>query len=312
MTTRLVRFVAVFFVVALAALPARAEGKRDKGQKPVDQGHRAYNLGHWADALTLFEKAYEDSGDSALLFNLAETHRQLGHTADAIRLYNSYLREQPNGPEHEAAATEIKNLSGNGAAKAPPAATAPPPMTPPPARPVASPPPPPPPAPARPAPPPPARPAPPPPAPPPPAATNPWPPPAPPPPAAAAPPPGSAPVAPLGPAPTVTSAPPGAPPPATDTSLLVSQPPPPAQHKSKVPVIIGAAATGAFVAGAIAFTLSSNSLYNDLKSSCGVTAMGCSQSQVDGVKTRDHAATAFWIAAGVAAVATSVLLIVRF
>jgi hypothetical protein len=309
MTTRLVRFAAVFFVVALAALPARAEGKRDKGQRPVDQGHRAYNLGHWSDALAAFEKAYEESGDSAILFNLAETHRQLGHTADAIRLYNSYLRELPNGPDHEAAATEIKNLSGNGGAKAAPAATAPPPVTPAPAKPapppVATTPPPVAPAPAKPATPPPA---------PPPTASYPSHP-APaaiPPPAAASPPPGSAPVAPLGPAPTVTTAPPGAPPPASDSSLLVSQPPPPAQHRSKVPVIIGAAATGAFVAGAIAFTLSSNSLYNDLKSSCGVTAMGCSQSQVDGVKTRDHAATAFWIAAGAAAVATSVLLIIRF
>jgi hypothetical protein len=94
--------------------------------------------------------------------------------------------------------------------------------------------------------------------------------------------------------------------------LLVTQPPPPAPHRSKVPVIIGAAATGVFAAGAIAFSLSSNSLYNDLQSSCGKTAMGCSQSDVDRVKTRDHAATAFWIAAGAAAVATSVLLIVRF
>ena len=40
--------------------------------------------------------------------------------------------------------------------------------------------------------------------------------------------------------------------------------------------------------------------------------MGCAQSQVDSVKTRDHAATAFWILAGAAAVATSVVLVVRF
>jgi hypothetical protein len=94
--------------------------------------------------------------------------------------------------------------------------------------------------------------------------------------------------------------------------LLVTQPPPPPPHRSKVPVIVGAAATGAFAAVAIGFSVSSNNLYNDLQSTCGKTAAGCMQSQVDGVKTRDHAATAFWIAAGAAAVATSVLLIVRF
>jgi hypothetical protein len=308
MPARFIRFLVVVFTFALVAVPARGESKHDKGQKLVEQGRRAYNLGHWAEALAAFEKAYETSGDSALLFNLAESHRQLGHTGDALRLYNEYLREMPTGSDREAAAAEIRNLGGTGAAKS--AAAGPPPATTPP--PVAA-------APAKPAPPPPAppppvaaaaaKPAPPPPAPPPPVASNP------PPPMAAAPPPpapaGAAPVAPIGPAPSGAAPPPVAAPPAAESPLLVTQAPPPAHH-SKVPVIIGAAATGAFVVGAVAFTLSSNSLYNDLKTSCGVTAMGCSQSQVDGVKTRDHAATAFWIAAGVAAVATSVLLVVRF
>jgi hypothetical protein len=113
------------------------------------------------------------------------------------------------------------------------------------------------------------------------------------------------------PAPGAEPFPPAATPPPGDANLLVGQPPPPA-HKSKVPVIIGAAATGALAAGAIGFMLSSNNLYSELQSTCGVTAMGCSQSQVDGVKTRDHAATAFWIAAGAAAVATSILLVLRF
>jgi hypothetical protein len=307
MTLRPLKIFVAFVAVVLVAAPAHGEGKRDKGgQKLVEQARRNYNLGHFPEALAAFEKAYEESGDSALLFNLAETHRQLGHTADAIRLYNAYLRELPNGPEHEAAAAEIKNLTGGGPAAKPPAPiTTPPPVVTAPAKPA-----PPPPvstAPAKPAP----APA---PAPPPPA-SNPWPPPAAaPPPAASAPPSsGPVPVAPFGTAAPGTAPPPPAPAPAPEsTSLLVTQAPPPATHRSKVPVIIGAAATGLFAAGAIAFSVSSNNLYNDLKSSCGATAMGCTQSQVDGVKTRDHAATAFWIAAGAAAVATSVLLIVRF
>jgi hypothetical protein len=77
-------------------------------------------------------------------------------------------------------------------------------------------------------------------------------------------------------------------------------------------VIAGAAATGALAAGAIAFAVSGDNLYNNLKSSCGNTILGCSQSQIDGVKTRDRAATAFWVLAGAAAVVTSVVLIVRF
>ena len=75
---------------------------------------------------------------------------------------------------------------------------------------------------------------------------------------------------------------------------------------------MGGAATGALAVGAIAFTVSGNHLYDELKGSCGNTTMGCTQSQIDGVKTRDHAATAFWILAGAAAIATSVVLVVRF
>jgi hypothetical protein len=93
----------------------------------------------------------------------------------------------------------------------------------------------------------------------------------------------------------------------------VTKAPPPARpHRSKWPVIAGAAATGALAAGAIVFTVSGNSLYNDLKGSCGNTPMGCAPGQIDSVKSRDHAATALWILAGAAAVATSVVLVVRF
>ncbi|HLK92180.1 MAG TPA: hypothetical protein VKZ18_19965 [Polyangia bacterium] len=320
MQLRVVRSAVVLFVIALFALPARAERKHDKDQKLVEQGRRAYNLGHWADALSDFEKAYELSGDAALLFNLAETHRQLGHSADALRLYNSYLRELPTGSDHDAAVSAVKDLSAATGAK-PAAPAAPRPTTPPPAPAATAP---------KPAPasnPPPAASAKPPaasPAPatsPPPAKSTTWPPPATtPPPAASAPPASASPpppaagpvVTPVAPAPTGSTLPPAAAPSASGPPMLVAQPAPPARHRPKWPVIAGAAATGAFAAGAIAFRLSGDSLYNDLRVSCGNTAAGCAPGQIDSVKTRDHAATALWILSGAAAVATSVFLIVRF
>src|SRR6185312_6591025 len=118
MILRQLRVPAVLVAVTILAAPVQARDKA--GQKAIEQARRNYNLGHFPEALAGFEKAYEDSGDSALLFNLAETHRQLGHTADAVRLYNAYLRELPNGPENEAAAAEIKNLTGGGPAPKPP------------------------------------------------------------------------------------------------------------------------------------------------------------------------------------------------
>jgi hypothetical protein len=302
MSLRLLRSAVVLFVVALIALPVRAEGKHNKDQKVVEQGRRAYNLGHWADALTNFEKAYELSGDSALLFNLAETHRQLGQNADALRLYNAYLRELPNGPDHQTAEMQVKNLSEATGAKAPVAATPPPAANPSPPAPASA-----------------QSPTWPPPATRPPPASSSWPPrkpvaatPAPPPPANAPRAAAGPVVTPIAPAPAGPTLPPAAAPPAAGPPTLVVQPAPPARHRKKWPLIAGAAATGAFAAGAIAFTLSGNSLYSDLRSSCGNSPTGCTPSQIDSVKTRDHAATAFWIVAGAAAVATSVVWIVRF
>jgi hypothetical protein len=94
--------------------------------------------------------------------------------------------------------------------------------------------------------------------------------------------------------------------------VLIGQPPPPARHRSRWPIYAGAAATGAFAAGAVVLTVTSNGLYDDLKTSCGGTTAGCTQAQIDVVKTRDRAATALWILAGAAAVATSVLFVLRF
>jgi hypothetical protein len=60
-------------------------------------------------------------------------------------------------------------------------------------------------------------------------------------------------------------------------------------------------ATGAIVAG-----LSANSRFNDLQNSCGSTSAGCSESQIDGVKSRAALTDVLWILAGASAVAIGV------
>jgi hypothetical protein len=67
-----------------------------------------------------------------------------------------------------------------------------------------------------------------------------------------------------------------------------------------------ASATAVFTVGAVVAGLAANSKFNDLENSCGMTTVGCSDSQVDGLKTRATLANVLWILAGASAVATGV------
>jgi tetratricopeptide (TPR) repeat protein len=60
-----------------------------------EKGQRQYDLGHFSDALRLFESAYETKAAPALLFNIAQCHRLLGNLRNAAVVYRSFLRADP-------------------------------------------------------------------------------------------------------------------------------------------------------------------------------------------------------------------------
>ena len=72
-----------------------------------------------------------------------------------------------------------------------------------------------------------------------------------------------------------------------------------------------AGATVAFSTGAIAAGLSADSRFSDLQNSCGTTLAGCTESQIDTVKSRADLANVFWILAAASAVGTGVSLYVE-
>ena len=88
-----------FFIVAAALFAATAHAKpaldddARKAKLAFQQGLTAYNLSHFDEALSEFEKAYRLKADSAFLFNIAQCHRQLNQPQDAIRSYRAFLRE---------------------------------------------------------------------------------------------------------------------------------------------------------------------------------------------------------------------------
>ena len=69
--------------------------------------------------------------------------------------------------------------------------------------------------------------------------------------------------------------------------------------------------TVATAASATVVGLQASSRYDDLKSTCGQTAAGCTSDQVDGVRSRDRTATILWVSAGVLAAATGVAIVVN-
>jgi hypothetical protein len=301
------RVIAIVAVAVLAmtggAGGAGAQSKIQAARDAAENGRRAYNLSHWDEAIAGFEKAYQLSGDPALLFNLAQAHRQAGHGNEAVHFYKTYLREQPSGPNREIAEKQLNDLKAQNwydpfeIGPAPPARFPPPqspsarPATPPPAAPLGAP------APA-------------------PRGTDVWPPPAP----------------PRGtdewpPRPTDEWPPPaatgssltGVPPPASSTTATTAAPvvvSPPAAPARRTPLprwlpLVGAAVTVALMSGAIVYGVSASKHYDDLSSSCGQTLTGCTAAEIDTVRSRDRTATALWIATGVVAGATGVSAVVN-
>lgn len=63
-------------------------------------GQRLYEAGRFADAATEFERAFEISGRSSLLFNAYLAHRDAGNLTDAVRTLEAYLRETPDAADH--------------------------------------------------------------------------------------------------------------------------------------------------------------------------------------------------------------------
>jgi hypothetical protein len=303
-------------LIVACGLEARAGTPAAPVETPTEiaeKAARAFDLGHYQEAIEGFSRAYELSGKSSLLFDIAEAHRALGQSATAIRMYENYLRRDPNAQRRELTERRIRELeSGHGPKlneQPPPTSLGPAPIAPPPrsAAVVVRP------APrsaavvVRPAPPPAAvvvKPA--------------------PPPAAVVVKPAPRPaVVVVKPAPPLA---PALPPPAPEPPPSVSPPsftPAPTSVDIEAKASPGgssaspvhdwipwtlAGVTVALAAGAVAYGLSASNRYDSLNTSCGQTPTGCSSDQVQEVKSRALKANVLWALAGVAAIGTGVVI----
>jgi tetratricopeptide (TPR) repeat protein len=96
--------VAWFPSMALAANDAPAAKAR------YEAGVRHFDLSEYEAALVDFKEAYRNKPDPALLYNIAQCHRRLGHTEEAITFYRSYLRRASDAKNRQEVERRISEL----------------------------------------------------------------------------------------------------------------------------------------------------------------------------------------------------------
>jgi tetratricopeptide (TPR) repeat protein len=118
--------------VSAADSPAAAGANAAQAHALSLQSIREYNAADFDDALRDAKKAYELSGLPALLFNLGQCHRMLGHWKEAEFFYRGYLREKPEASNRKEVLDLLELVEGKEKSEAAQAAT-PAPASPPPA-----------------------------------------------------------------------------------------------------------------------------------------------------------------------------------
>ncbi len=103
-----------------AAMPPQTAEVRRLARQSILE----YNAGDFDLALRDAKRAYEMSGAPALLFNLGQCHRALGHWKEAEFFYRGYLREKKDVRNRREVLALIANMEAKQAAPPPPSPTA--------------------------------------------------------------------------------------------------------------------------------------------------------------------------------------------
>lgn len=96
--TTFARLGAALVLVASIALvrPALAQDLgTEEARGAFTAGQAAYRAGHFAEALNYFQRAYDLTHESALLYNVALMNDRLRHDQEALDTYRRYLAENP-------------------------------------------------------------------------------------------------------------------------------------------------------------------------------------------------------------------------
>jgi tetratricopeptide (TPR) repeat protein len=93
--------------VLTTATPAIAADPRDDAKALSKRAATAFAVAHFQEALDLYTQAYERFPVPALLFNLGQCNKNLGHFERALFFFQEYLRDKPDAANRPAVETLI-------------------------------------------------------------------------------------------------------------------------------------------------------------------------------------------------------------
>ncbi len=93
-----------------AASKPVSDATKDLAKKYATDGKQKYKVGKFPEALAAYSKAYELFPAPALLFNLGQCEKNLGHHERAIFFFEGYLRDEQR-PEARQVAQDLINES---------------------------------------------------------------------------------------------------------------------------------------------------------------------------------------------------------
>lgn len=105
---------AIAVLLAVTGTPRAAPAPETGGKSAeayVAEAVRAFNLGRFAEASGLFEKAYQLDPAPILLFNIGQSERRLGNNERALFFYRRFLAEAPpNAAERKEVEDRVSEL----------------------------------------------------------------------------------------------------------------------------------------------------------------------------------------------------------
>lgn len=110
-TSSLARALAAILLFSMVIAGSSRALAGGEGKAYFESGVRHYNLGHFQEAITDFEKAYNQDPAPILLFNIAQSHRQLGDKERALFFYRRYLEQAPNAGNKAEVEQRMKDLT---------------------------------------------------------------------------------------------------------------------------------------------------------------------------------------------------------
>jgi tetratricopeptide (TPR) repeat protein len=96
----------ISLVLPRPALSAESHDPKAEARAEVAKATRNYKLGRFEEALAAYTRAYELFDTPALLFNIAQCHKNLRNHERAIFFFQGYLREETD-PKRRALAEDL-------------------------------------------------------------------------------------------------------------------------------------------------------------------------------------------------------------